>query len=103
MAKENSMDIDDERDLLKALKAKRLQNKQATYEWRVHVHKPVEEVLDIVRNRNNPNWVKPTAEPYTVTTNFSTIEEAQAYACMVRLRGKICSINNNWTGEVVDE
>ena len=97
------MDADDERDLLKALKVRKLQNKQNAYEWRVHVHKPVEEILDIVQNRNNPNWVKPTPEPYTVTANFATIKEAQEYAYMVRLKGKVCSINNNWTGEVVDE
>jgi hypothetical protein len=97
------MDEDDKRDLLKALKARRLQNKQSAYEWRVHVHKPVEEVLDIVQNRHNPLWKPPKPEPYTVTANFATIEEAQEYACMVRLKGKVCSINNNWTGEVVDE
>lgn len=91
------------RDLLKALKSRHERNKSQPYEWRVHVHIPVEDVLDMVQNRNNPNWRKPTPEPYTVTANFETLAEAQEYAYMVRLRGKICSINNNWTGEVVDE
>jgi len=97
------MDDEDSKRLFKALKKRRNKQQENTYEWRVHVHKPVDEILDIIRNKNNPEWVKPVPEPYTITSSFETLAEAQEYACMVRLKGKVCSINNNWTGAVVDE
>lgn len=92
----------DPREILKALKQRT--RERMTYEWRVHIHMPVEDVLDMVQNRHNKEWqAKRKQEPYTVTSNFATLNEAQEYAYMVRLRGKSCSINNNWTGEIIDE
>ncbi len=34
---------------------------------------------------------------------FETLEEAEHYAYMVRLTGRRCSINNNWTGAVYQD
>lgn len=90
-------------DDLKTLKKQRNRQIGAEYEWRVHIHKNVDEILDMIRNKDNPNYRKPEEQLYTITANFKTIEEAREYAYMVRLRGLNCSINNNWTGEVVDE
>lgn len=90
------------RDILKALN-QRVQER-CQYEWRVHIHMPVEDVLDMVQNRYNAEWqAKRKNQPYTVTANFSTLDEAKEYAYMVRLTGRRCSINNNWTGDVYEE
>lgn len=90
------------RDLLKILKQRQTQRMQ--YEWRVHVHLPVEDVLAMVQNRSNPEWqAQRRKEPYSDTENFATLIEAQKYAMMVRLAGRMCSINNNWTGDVYEE
>ena len=88
-------------DILKALKSRA--KERPVYEWRVHIHMPVEDVLDMVQNRHNPEWnAKRKNQPYTVTANFATLEEAEHYAYMCRLNGKNCSINNNWTGEIYE-
>lgn len=90
------------RDILKRIKTRQERNRTQPFEWRVQVHIPVEDVLSMVQNRNNPLWRKPTPEPYTVTANFDTLQQAQEYAYMVRLRGKACTITNNWTGDQID-
>ena len=97
------MDEEDSKRLFSALKKHRNKQQQNTYEWRVHVHKNVDEILAMIRNKDNPEYKKTITEPYTITANFETVAQAQEYAYMVRLRGLRCSINNNWTGEVIDE
>lgn len=89
------------RDILKALKKPR--DTTTIYEWRVQIHKPVDEILQMIRDRSDPNFKQPTPIPYTVTANFITIEEAVEYAYMVRLRGLRCGIYNNWTGQDYEE
>lgn len=90
------------RDILKSLKKRT--KERSIYEWRVHIHMPVEDVLDMIQNRHNLEWqAKRKNQPYTVTANFATLDEAKEYAYMCRLNGRSCSINNNWTGEIVDE
>lgn len=90
------------RDILKALKT-RVKERQP-FEWQVHIHMPVEDVLAMIQNRYNTEWtLKRKQQPYTVTANFETLDEARQYAYMARLAGRICTINNNWTGEVYDE
>ena len=84
------------REILKALK-KRTRERMA-YEWRVQIHRPVEEILDMIQNRHNPDY-KSSREPYTVTANFNSLLEAQEYAYMARLKGMQCAIMNNWTGD----
>lgn len=88
---------------LKVLKRKRNRQVGAEYEWRVHIHKNVDEILEMIRNKDNADYKSQPQEPYTITANFQTLEQAQEYAYMVRLRGLRCSINNNWTGEQIDE
>lgn len=96
------MDEYDPRELLKALQERT--RERCAYEWRVHIHMPVEDVLDMVQNRYNAEWqAKRKNQPYTVTANFETLEEAEHYAYMVRLTGRRCSINNNWTGAVYQD
>lgn len=89
------------RDLLRALK-KRTRERQV-YEWRVQIHRPVEDILEMIQNRANPDYRAPEPRPYTVTANFTTLSEAQDYALMVRLNGLQCAITNNWTGDEYDE
>ena len=88
-------------ELLRALK-KRTRERIA-YQWRVQIHRPIEEILEIIQNRANPDYQAPPPEPYTVTANFNLLSEAADYACMVRLKGYQCSIMNNWTGNEFNE
>lgn len=88
------------RDILKALEKRT--RERTIYEWRVQMHRPVEDILDMIQNRHNPDY-KPKNEPYTVTANFHTLDEAKEYAYMARLKGMCCSISNNWTGDNYDE
>jgi hypothetical protein len=84
------------RRLLK--KHQRQKEPQCRYEWQVQVHRPVEQILAIIQNRQNPRYEPPVEEPYTVTANFTTLEEARSYALLVTIRGLNCTIRNNWTG-----
>jgi hypothetical protein len=88
------------RDILKALKKRNAA--PIIYEWRVQIHRPVEEILDMIQNRSNPDY-QPTKEPYAVTANFHTVDEAVAYAYMARLRGMRCEVINNWTQDTYAE
>ena len=89
------------RDLLRALKKRR--GERELYEWRVQIHRPVEDILEMIQLRSNPDYKPAEPKPYTVTANFTTVEEARNYALMVRLQGLQCAITNNWTGEEYDE
>lgn len=88
------------RDILKALKKR--SKTQVVYQWRVQINRPVGEILEIIQNRHNPDYL-PKKEPYAVTANFHTIDEAVSYAYMARLKGMTCAIMNNWTGEYYNE
>lgn len=90
------MDDIDIRALRQQLKRQYLA--QTVYEWRVQIHRPVEQILEIIQNRQNPDYKQPEPEPYTVTANFTTLEEARSYALLTRVRGFSCTITNNWTG-----
>lgn len=90
-------DIQRLRRLLKRVNHR--QRTQAVYEWRVQVHRPVEQILELIQNRNNPHYKPAPPEPYTVTANFTSLEEARSYALLARVRGISCTIINNWTGE----
>lgn len=89
------------RDILKALKKRN--TAPTVYEWRVQMHLPVEKILQMIQNRGNPDFVAPEPQPYTVTANFHTVDEAVAYAYMARLKGMRCEIMNNWTQEIYAE
>ena len=87
------------REILRVLKKKN--TKPTVYEWRVQINYPLERILAMIRNRIETERAEPT--PYTVTANFITLQEALDYAYMVRLKGNLCTIYNNWTGEEYEE
>jgi len=72
------------RQILQALK-KRGKNK--IYAYTVEISIPVEYVLDMIQNRNNPAWTPPAKTPYSVTQSFDDLAEAEHYMTMSRLAG----------------
>jgi len=95
------MDNYDPREILKKLKQRT--KERMTYEWRVQIHRPIDDILEMIQRRHDPEYQAQAKEPYTVTANFTTLKEAQEYACMVRMRGLSCGISNNWTGDEYKE
>ncbi len=85
------------RELLKKLKQRT--RERVKYEWRVQVHQPVEDILDMIQHRHDPEYQARPREPYTVSANFDSLVDAKQYAYMATLKGKRCSIMNNWTGD----
>jgi hypothetical protein len=71
-------------------------------EWRVTLQGQTDSILEMIRNRNNPNYKRLSPAPYTSSSSFAVKEDALEYAYMVRLHGGECSIYN-YNGDRYDE
>jgi hypothetical protein len=71
--------------------------------WRVQIHIPVEDILELIQQRRQREMPDYPFPDYQQTKHFMTFEEAQKYLFLIRLRGVRADIVNNHTGEVYDQ